>query len=707
MTGWLAGFDPSKSGAASLLFSTYMNGSSAGKDGNGNTLFPTSDVYGLAVDSKGNVVATGDTNADNFPTTPGTLQRACVQFGDGNGNSLRCQSAYVTKLSPTGTTVWSTYFGPTSRPGNATIGQGLALDANDNVYLVGTSTSPTLPLVNAINTNPAQQDDVFVTEFAPAATSVLMGTFIGSTAGITLNNNALHLDSNLNAYISGSQAPNSYGGTTFPPTSGAFSQTIQGSDGWVLKLITQQQTATTKLQISPTATVPGTPITFTSTVAGLPGFATPTGTVTLTSGATTIGSITLANGTGTFSTTSLAAGSYNVAATYSGDEVYAGSTTPPQTVSIQNTPTVALTVTPSTTTIGTAVLLKATISSSAGTPTGTIYFMDGFNNLGSAVLSGGTATYSTTALASGSHSITARYSGDSSFVTTTSSAQTVTINLLTPTVVLTASPATATIGTSVAIGTTVTGTGAVPTGSVAILDGSTTLSTLNLSNGVASYSATALTVGTHNISAKYSGDSNYAPTITASQAVTINPLAPTLTAAFSPATLTIVHGSVGTSTLTLTPANGFAGTLTFSCGTLPASASCGFSPTSLTFTAASSAAQSTTLSVSTTSATIGMLHPAPGGPNLNEGLKGIVLAGVLFLPMAFSRRVRQAIRNRSFATLTLAVFALLVTGLFSGCSSGGSSTQAVTTTVPGAYTVSVAVTGAPSATTINLQVTVQ
>jgi hypothetical protein len=706
MTGWLAGFDPTKSGAASLLFATYMNGSSAGLNGGGTVNYPGSDVYGLATDSKGNVVVTGDTSADNFPTTAGTFEPACVQFSDGNANTKRCQSAYITKLSPTGATVWSTYYTPLTNPGNGVVGQGVALDANDNVFVVGTSTSPTLPLVQTLSTNGAQSNDAFVIELSPTGSSLLMGTYLGTGGGITLNNNSLHLDSNLNAYFTGNQGYNPYGGTSFPVSSNAPQKNIQGNDGWVVKLITQQQVSTTALQVTPNAGGPGTSISFTATVTGLPAFATPTGTVTLTSGTTTLGTITLANGTGTFSTTSLAAGTYSVIATYLGDVVYTTSVSTAQAVSIQNTPTVALTATPSTTTIGTAVALKATVSSAAGTPTGTVYFLDGTTTLGSAVLSGGTASYSAAALAVGSHAITARYGGDSNFVTVTSTAQTVTITLITPNVVLTATPATATVGTAVALGASVAGTGAAPTGSVIFLDGTTTLATVNLASGAASYSTAALTVGTHTITAKYNGDSNYAALTTTPQTVTINPLPPTLMAAFSPSTLTIVHGSVGTSTLTLTPANGFAGTLTFSCGTLPGSASCGFSPTSLTFTAASSAPQSTTLSVSTTSAIIGLLQPVPANPSLHGGLNGIALAGLLLLPMAFSRRVRRAIRSRSVPVLALTLFALLVTAGFSGCSSG-SSTPSATTTTPGAYTVSVTVSGAPSSTTVNLQVNVQ
>ncbi len=611
MTGWLAGFDPSQSGAASLLFSTYMNGSSAGKDGNGNPIFPGSDVFGLAVDSKGNIVATGDTNADNFPTTAGTLQPACVQFGDGNGNSLRCQSAYVTKLSPTGATVWSTHFGPTSQPGNGVTGQGVALDANDNVFVVGTSTSPTLPLVHPISTNPAQNNDAFVIELSPTGASELMGTFIGSTAGLSLNNNALHLDSSLNAYISGSQAPNTYGGTTFPTTTGAFSQTIQGSDGWVLKLITQQQTSNVALQITPNAAAPGTSISFAATVTGLPTFAIPTGTVTLSSGSTTIGTITLTNGTGTFSTTSLAAGTYSVIATYSGDVVYATSVSAAQKVAIQNTPTVALTATPLTASLGTAVTLKATVISSAGTPTGTVYFMDGTVTLGSGVLSGGVATYSAAALGVGTHSITANYSGDGSFSALTSSAQTVTI---------TATP-------------------------------------------------------------------------------------PSITAAFNPATLTIKQGATGSTTLTVTPANGFAGTLNFSCGSLPSSASCGFSPTSLTFSSASSAAQSSTLTVSTNASIIGALHPTSLGQH--GGREPVILTALLLLPLGFTRSGRRMLCRHSTLSMVLCAAVLIGLGALSGCS-GTSTPPAAATTPVGSYTIGVTVAGAPAGTAaLNLQINVQ
>lgn len=67
-------------------------------------------------------------------------------------------------------------------------------------------------------------------------------------------------------------------------------------------------------------------------------------------------------------------------------------------------------------TYGASVTFTATLTAAGGgtTPTGTIQFMDGATNLGSAAaLSSGVATYSTATLAAATHSITAVYSGDS------------------------------------------------------------------------------------------------------------------------------------------------------------------------------------------------------------------------------------------------------------------------------------------------------
>jgi len=67
------------------------------------------------------------------------------------------------------------------------------------------------------------------------------------------------------------------------------------------------------------------------------------------------------------------------------------------------------------------ITLTATITSGAGTPTGTVTFLDGTTALGTGTLTGGAATISISSLTVGMHSITAAYGGDVNFRATTSS----------------------------------------------------------------------------------------------------------------------------------------------------------------------------------------------------------------------------------------------------------------------------------------------
>jgi hypothetical protein len=321
--------------------------------------------------------------------------------------------------------------------------------------------------------------------------------------------------------------------------------------------------------------------------------------------------------------------------------------------------------------------------------------MDGTNTLGSMTLSGGSASYSATALAGGPHSITARYSGDGSFVAVTSTAQTVTINLITPSVALTATPSTATAGTAIALNATVTGTGATPTGTVKFYDGSSLLSTFTLAgtSGVATYSATALAVGPHSITAAYSGDGNFTAVTSAGQAVTINAVPPTISLAANPSSLTIKSGSTGTTVITVTPAGGYTGTLTFACGSLPSAASCSFAPATLTFTGAATA-QTSTLTFSTVSAHAALKMP------FDRRLPMAALATLLLLPWAMRRRSR--LKGILPALVLMGSLALLAV---SGCGSPAGPTTVDTPVGP--YSVPVNVTGATSTNTLSLQITVQ
>jgi hypothetical protein len=99
-------------------------------------------------------------------------------------------------------------------------------------------------------------------------------------------------------------------------------------------------------------------------------------------------------------------------------------TTVANTVSItvnKTTPAITLTASSNPSFVSDSVTFIASITSSVGSPSGIVTFYDGTISLGSANLSSSSAAFITTLLAAGNHSITAVYSGDSSFTSVTSS----------------------------------------------------------------------------------------------------------------------------------------------------------------------------------------------------------------------------------------------------------------------------------------------
>jgi hypothetical protein len=94
---------------------------------------------------------------------------------------------------------------------------------------------------------------------------------------------------------------------------------------------------------------------------------------------------------------------------------------------IPGAPTVTLTASPNPVFLSNPVTFTATIASFATTPTGTVVFYDGSTQLGSGTVTSGVATFTTSALTIGPHSITAAYSGDSSYNPATTSALTQTV----------------------------------------------------------------------------------------------------------------------------------------------------------------------------------------------------------------------------------------------------------------------------------------
>jgi sugar lactone lactonase YvrE len=177
----------------------------------------------------------------------------------------------------------------------------------------------------------------------------------------------------------------------------------------------------------------GQSVTLTATVTVPSGDPTPTaadGTVRFYDGTTLLGTATLSVSptTASLTTAALAAGAHSITAVYSGDSSFQPSSSANLPVTVSPAPTaISVSVSNAMSTFGQSLTFTATVTTAAGEPIpsstdGTVTFYDGAKALGSATLSGSpaTATLSTTVLTAGQHTITARYSGDTSFATTQS-----------------------------------------------------------------------------------------------------------------------------------------------------------------------------------------------------------------------------------------------------------------------------------------------
>jgi len=135
--------------------------------------------------------------------------------------------------------------------------------------------------------------------------------------------------------------------------------------------------------------------------------------------------------------------------------------------------------------------------------------MDGGSTLGTSVLNAsGVATFSTSTLAVGTHSVTAQYSGDATHTGSTSPALSQTVNKATTTITLASNNNPSKTGQPVTFTATVSPSTA--TGTVQFFDGSTSLTTVVLSGGQASFTTSSLAAGKHSITAVYSGNANLA-----------------------------------------------------------------------------------------------------------------------------------------------------------------------------------------------------
>ncbi|SDS85736.1 Beta-propeller repeat-containing protein [Paenibacillaceae bacterium GAS479] len=247
--GFVTKFNPTGS---ALLYSTYLGGSG------------TDSGLGIDVNSAGNAFITGTTDSIDFPTTAGVLQPTFPVTAAG------ATSAFLTQLSTVGSTaVYSTYFsGPNGNTGtgvavdnvgqaylsgqtasglpivngifptfgggatdayaakfntaasalvystylggsNNDVGNGIAVDLAQNVYVTGTTQSVDFPTFNAVQPTFGGAEDAFVVKINIAGSSLVYSTYLGGSSNDI--GNGIATDPFENAYVTGTT-----GSTNFP-----------------------------------------------------------------------------------------------------------------------------------------------------------------------------------------------------------------------------------------------------------------------------------------------------------------------------------------------------------------------------------------------------------------------------------------------------------------------------------------------------------
>ncbi|QQR74456.1 MAG: SBBP repeat-containing protein [Holophagales bacterium] len=136
--------DPS---GTSLIFSTYLGGSGIDT------------ASALALDARGNLWIAGTTSSPSFPVTASTYDATCGTDGNCNNGA---SDAFLAAFNPAGQLIVSTFFGGSA----ADQANGVVIDAAGMVTLVGSTSSPDLPLFAPTQRSLRGPSDAMVARFA-------------------------------------------------------------------------------------------------------------------------------------------------------------------------------------------------------------------------------------------------------------------------------------------------------------------------------------------------------------------------------------------------------------------------------------------------------------------------------------------------------------------------------------------------------------
>lgn len=382
----------------------------------------------------------------------------------------------------------------------------------------------------------------------------------------------------------------------------------------------------------------------------------------------------LTNGIGTFSITFNTVTAVNVVVADTADGTIFGESGSNVIAPPANPTSTALSVNVNPSTFGQLATFKASVSQSGGPPTtGTVTFtFDGQPGPTIGVDANGIAQAPVT-LGGGSHTIFADYTGGGSAHPPSSSMPLSSqVNPAPTTLAVSSSASPSVLGSKIFLTGTLSSAGNLTTndGFVTFMDGAVPLAVISPFNSVASFGDTSLTLGSHSITATYSGSASFAGSTSAPfvQVVTA-PAPPDYTLQSDKNSATLSAGQSATFVITTTSINGFNGTISFSCGNLPQFTTCAFAPSS-TSVSPSSTTATTTLAVKTTGPNALLL-----GPQHRSSQQNVVVTRIWVLsPIGFGVFLLAGARRYKRRHLIVGgLLTLVLLTALTSCGGGGST----------------------------------
>ena len=214
--------DTKKSGASSLIYSTYLGGSDAERS------------QGIAVDDNNCTYITGYTRSSDFPTLN--------PYQGKRGGTL---DAFLTKLD-TGknggkSLIYSTYLGGSSYD----VGSGIAVDGSGCAYITGSTSSPDFPTIDEYQPDINGYYDAFITKLDTnknGTLSLIYSTYLGGSRED--HGNGIAVDSSGCTYVIGETLSTDF------PTLNQYQGVQQQWDVFITKLVLCTETPSIQLNRS-------------------------------------------------------------------------------------------------------------------------------------------------------------------------------------------------------------------------------------------------------------------------------------------------------------------------------------------------------------------------------------------------------------------------------------------------------------------------